>query len=106
MNNVNNRLELDNAGDRWVMPQQFGDCGSHQPVQLRRRIAQAQLVQNRNRVHHVADGRQLDQKNLAKIATREIGRGQDQNNSLSEDIGAYLGTPKLAQLVTGFSVMR
>ena len=28
-------------------------------------------------------------------ATREIGRGQDQNNSLSEDIGAYLGTPKL-----------
>src|SRR5262249_2343052 len=40
--------------------------------------------------HHVADGRRFDEKNLAEIAMSEIGRWQDQNNSLSEDFRAQV----------------
>ena len=41
-------------------------------------------------MHHVADGRRFDEKNLAEIAMSEIGRWQDQNYSPSEDIDARL----------------
>jgi hypothetical protein len=48
-------------------------------------------------VHHVSDRRQLDQQNLIEVVTREIGRRQDQNYSLSEGVSTRTATPSSAR---------
>ena len=60
--------EFEDVIDRRMRLQEFGDRRRHQPIDLRGRITAPQLVQHRECVHHVADGRQLDQQNLAEVA--------------------------------------
>jgi hypothetical protein len=68
--------EFDDVGDSRIMPQQFGDGRRDQPIDLRGRVAPPQSVEHGDGMHNIADGRQFDQQNFAKVAALQVGRRQ------------------------------
>jgi hypothetical protein len=61
-----------------MVAQQLTDRRRHQPIQLRGWITPAQFVQHRDGVNDVADGRQFDQQNFAKVTALKVGRRRGQ----------------------------
>ena len=80
-----------------MVAQQLTDRWRDQPIQLRRRIAPPQLVQDRDGVNDVADGGQFDQQNFAEITVAQIGRGRVQKRLLSRD-NSVCGAARLVAL--------